>query len=60
MAQRGEVRHDLAATLHVVQHDAGEAGQLAAHQDDGTLGGDLAEVLVGEPTGGQDEAVHGR
>ena len=33
--ERGEVRHDLAAALDVVEDDAGQAGQLPAHQYDG-------------------------
>ena len=38
----------------------GQAGQLPVHQHDRSLPGDLLEVLVREPAGGQHEPVHRR
>ena len=60
MAERRQVRDDLATALDVVEDDAGQAGQLAADQHDRTLGGDLLEVLVGQPARGQQEPVDRR
>ena len=59
VAERGQVGHDLPTPLDVVEHHAGEAGQLAAHEDDGALGSDLPQVLVGQPARGQHEPVDG-
>ena len=60
MTERGQVRDDLATALDVVEDHAGQTRELAAHQHDRTLGGDLPEVLVGQPAGGQHEAVDRR
>jgi hypothetical protein len=57
MSQRGEVLHDLATPLCVIEDDAGETLELAAHQHDGSLGRDLPEVLIRESAGGEDEPV---
>ncbi len=60
MAERRQVPDDLATALDVVEDHAGQAGQLAADQHDRALGGDLLEVLVGQPARRQQEAVDRR
>ena len=60
VTERGQVRDDLAAPLDVVEDHAGQARQLAADQHDRALGGDLLEVLVGQPARRQQEPVDRR
>ena len=57
MAQRGEVLYDLVTPLDVVEDHAGQAGELTADQHDRALDRDLVQVLVGQPAGGEHEAV---
>ena len=59
MPEGRQVLDDLAAPLDVVEDDAGEPRELAVHEDDRTLCGDLLEVLVGQTARGEDEAVDG-
>ncbi len=49
---------DLVTAHHVVEHHAGQAVELAVHQHDRPLAGDLLQVLVRQPARSQDEAVH--
>ena len=60
VTERGQVRDDLAAALDVVEDHAGQARELAADQHDRALAGDLLEVLVGQPAGGEQEPVDRR
>ena len=60
MAERGEVPEDLPHPVVEVRDDTGKAGQLAVVQHDRAASGELPQVCVRKPAGGEDDPVDDR